>query len=124
MTLEDADEGALLTLVHSNVPDEQTGYERGGWAEYYFEPMKAISPDQGQGCCWEGKGYPAQDKGCQDQAQARDHEGAAKAKRRTATAAKAASVKKKPKKARVIAKAKVKAPNGNKRRPSRGAKRR
>jgi uncharacterized protein YndB with AHSA1/START domain len=40
MTLEDVEDGALLTLVHSNVPDEQTSYEQGGWQEYYFEPMK------------------------------------------------------------------------------------
>ena len=38
--LEDTDEGAFLTLLHSNVPNEQTSYERGGWQEYYFEPMK------------------------------------------------------------------------------------
>ena len=41
VTLDDADGGALLTLVHTNVPDELTSYEQGGWAEYYFEPMKA-----------------------------------------------------------------------------------
>ena len=40
VSLEDTDDGALLTLVHSNVPDEQTSYEQGGWQEYYFEPMK------------------------------------------------------------------------------------
>ena len=40
VTLEDADGGALLTLVHTNVPDELTSYEQGGWEEYYFEPMK------------------------------------------------------------------------------------
>ena len=27
--------------MHSNVPEEQTSYEQGGWQEYYFEPMKA-----------------------------------------------------------------------------------
>jgi uncharacterized protein YndB with AHSA1/START domain len=39
VTLEDDDGGTLLTLVHSNVPDEQTSYEQGGWQERYFEPM-------------------------------------------------------------------------------------
>jgi uncharacterized protein YndB with AHSA1/START domain len=39
VTLEDDDGGTLLTLVHSNVPDEQTSYEQGGWQEHYFEPM-------------------------------------------------------------------------------------
>jgi len=29
-----------LTLVHSNVPDEHTSYEEGGWESNYFEPMK------------------------------------------------------------------------------------
>ena len=41
LMLEDVDGGTLLTLVHSNVPEEQTSYEQGGWQEYYFEPMKA-----------------------------------------------------------------------------------
>ena len=40
VTLEDVDEGALLTLVHSNVPDEQRNYEEGGWESNYFEPMR------------------------------------------------------------------------------------
>jgi uncharacterized protein YndB with AHSA1/START domain len=39
VTLEDDDEGTLLTLVHSNVPDGQTKYEQRGWQEHYFEPM-------------------------------------------------------------------------------------
>lgn len=37
--LEDDDEGTLLTLVHSNVPEGQTSYEESGWQEHYFEPM-------------------------------------------------------------------------------------
>ena len=40
MTLEGVEDGTVLTLVHSNVPDGQTSYEQGGWQEYYFEPMK------------------------------------------------------------------------------------
>jgi uncharacterized protein YndB with AHSA1/START domain len=40
LTLEEVEGGTLLTLVHSNVPDEQTSYEQGGWQEHYFEPMK------------------------------------------------------------------------------------
>ena len=40
VTLEQVEDGTLLTLVHRNVPEEQTGYERGGWQEHYFEPMK------------------------------------------------------------------------------------
>ena len=40
VTLEEVAEGTLLTLVHSNVPKEQTSYERGGWQEHYFDPMQ------------------------------------------------------------------------------------
>ncbi len=31
----------LLTLEHSNVPDNQRSYEEGGWQSNYFEPMVA-----------------------------------------------------------------------------------
>jgi uncharacterized protein YndB with AHSA1/START domain len=41
LTLEPVEEGTLLTLEHSNVPDEQRSYEEGGWQENYFEPMVA-----------------------------------------------------------------------------------
>jgi len=33
--------GTKLTLTHRNVPDGQTSYEKHGWREFYFEPMKA-----------------------------------------------------------------------------------
>jgi activator of HSP90 ATPase len=33
--------GTRLTLTHSGVPDGQTGYENGGWQDFYFAPMKA-----------------------------------------------------------------------------------
>jgi hypothetical protein len=33
--------GARLTLTHSGVPDGQTSYEKGGWQDNYFAPMKA-----------------------------------------------------------------------------------
>jgi uncharacterized protein YndB with AHSA1/START domain len=39
VTLEEVDGETLLTLIHSNVPDGQTSYQRGGWQEHYFEPM-------------------------------------------------------------------------------------
>jgi len=32
--------GTLLTLNHRNVPDEQTDYEKFGWENHYFTPMK------------------------------------------------------------------------------------
>jgi activator of HSP90 ATPase len=41
LTLAPAAEGCLLTLRHSRVPDGQTGYERSGWQEFYFKPMRA-----------------------------------------------------------------------------------
>jgi uncharacterized protein YndB with AHSA1/START domain len=40
LTFEEAGDGTLMTLVHSNVPDEQTSYELSGWREHYFEPMR------------------------------------------------------------------------------------
>jgi uncharacterized protein YndB with AHSA1/START domain len=41
LTLEPVEEGTLLTLEHTNVPDEQRSYEENGWQENYFEPMIA-----------------------------------------------------------------------------------
>jgi len=38
--LTPVDGGTKLTLKHSNVPDEHTSYEAGGWQSRYFEPMK------------------------------------------------------------------------------------
>src|SRR5277367_3582740 len=39
--LEEAEDGTLLTLVHSNVPDDHRSYEEGGWQSNYFQPMQA-----------------------------------------------------------------------------------
>jgi uncharacterized protein YndB with AHSA1/START domain len=41
VVLEATDDGTLLTLVHSNVPEEHRSYEEGGWESNYFEPMRA-----------------------------------------------------------------------------------
>ena len=49
VTLEEVEGGTLLTLVHSNVPDEQMSYEQGGWQEHYFEPMKEYFAGRKQG---------------------------------------------------------------------------
>ena len=48
VVLEEIDGSTLLTLMHANVPDEQTSYEQGGWQEYYFKPMKGYfsSPER------------------------------------------------------------------------------
>jgi uncharacterized protein YndB with AHSA1/START domain len=51
--LEDAEDGTLLTLIHSNVPDDHRSYEEGGWQSNYFEPMQAyfaaLEPDEEEG---------------------------------------------------------------------------
>ena len=121
VTLEDADTGALLTLVHTNVPDDQTSYELGGWEEYYFEPMKAyFSETKGKATAVAKKAKPGTPKTKRKRAATK----ATKAKRRPATAAKAALGKKKPKKARVAVKPKSKRATGAKRRSSRGTRRR
>jgi hypothetical protein len=41
VTLEEVDDGTLLTLVHSKVPEAHKSYEEGGWEKHYFEPMKS-----------------------------------------------------------------------------------
>jgi activator of HSP90 ATPase len=40
VTLKPVAGGTKLTLLHSGIPDDQTGY-REGWVDYYFTPMKA-----------------------------------------------------------------------------------
>jgi uncharacterized protein YndB with AHSA1/START domain len=48
--LEDGEDGTLLTLIHSNVPNDHRTYEEGGWESNYFEPMQsyfaAIGPEE------------------------------------------------------------------------------
>ena len=39
--LEPTTTGTRLTLTHRGVPDGQTGYENGGWQDFYFAPMQA-----------------------------------------------------------------------------------
>jgi uncharacterized protein YndB with AHSA1/START domain len=39
----------LLTLEHSNVPDEQRDYEEDGWQSNYFEPMVAYFSERKEG---------------------------------------------------------------------------
>ena len=41
VVLEPVGGETLLTLEHSNVPDEYSSYEEGGWESNYFEPMIA-----------------------------------------------------------------------------------
>jgi uncharacterized protein YndB with AHSA1/START domain len=49
VTLEDVEGGTLLTLVHSNVPDDQRNYQEGGWQSKYFEPMQRYFARRGRG---------------------------------------------------------------------------
>jgi uncharacterized protein YndB with AHSA1/START domain len=46
VTLEEAENGTLLTLVHGHVPDDQMSYEQGGWEQHYFGPMKKYFADR------------------------------------------------------------------------------
>ena len=48
VVLQEVDEGTLLTLVHSNVPDQQTSYQEGGWEQNYFEPMVAYFAERNE----------------------------------------------------------------------------
>ena len=41
IVLQESEDGTLLTIEHSNVPDEHKSYEEGGWQSHYFEPMVA-----------------------------------------------------------------------------------
>ena len=49
VVLQEVGEGTLLTLEHSNVPDEHRSYEEGGWQQNYFEPMVAYFTERKQG---------------------------------------------------------------------------
>ena len=48
VVLQEVDEGTLLTLVHGNVPEEQTSYQEGGWQQNYFEPMVAYFAERNE----------------------------------------------------------------------------
>jgi activator of HSP90 ATPase len=39
--VEDVEGGAMLTLSHSNMPDDQVDSYRQGWEDFYFQPMRA-----------------------------------------------------------------------------------
>jgi uncharacterized protein YndB with AHSA1/START domain len=46
VTLRAVPGGTRVTLHHSRVPDGHTSYERGGWQDHYFKPMKAYFTKQ------------------------------------------------------------------------------
>lgn len=113
ITLDEVADATLLTLVHSNVPDGQTSYERGGWQEHYFEPMREYFAERA-------------DKQAKTAAKAKAKR---KAKARSATKAKAIPKAKKAgkKKSRATAKAKskpkAKSAKNSKRKAARGGSR-
>jgi activator of HSP90 ATPase len=39
ISIEEIENGSLLTLTHTNIPEGQSDYEK-GWIEHYFNPMK------------------------------------------------------------------------------------
>lgn len=117
VTLEETEDGTLLTLVHSNVPKEQISYQQGGWRHHYFEPMQE---------------YFAKDKraGAGRKAKAAKPKTKAKAKTKSKTKPAAARAKPKPaaKKAKAGSKKKSKRaaattkPKGAKKAKRKGAK--
>jgi uncharacterized protein YndB with AHSA1/START domain len=46
VTLRAVPGGTRVTLRHSHVPDNHTSYEKGGWQDHYFRPMKAYFAKQ------------------------------------------------------------------------------
>jgi activator of HSP90 ATPase len=38
--LEPRGDQTLVRIVHTNVPDEDRGYEEGGWKDNYLDPMR------------------------------------------------------------------------------------
>lgn len=38
--IEPQDDNSVLTLIHENIPDGQSGEYEKGWLEYYFKPMR------------------------------------------------------------------------------------
>jgi activator of HSP90 ATPase len=38
--LEEVPEGTRVTLIHSNMPEDQVESYRQGWEAFYFKPMK------------------------------------------------------------------------------------
>ena len=116
VTLEEVEGGTLLTLVHSNVPDEQTSYEQAGWQEHYFEPMKEYFADRRRAGAGGTSKAPAP--------KTKRKRAAAGAKsKRVAPKAKTAVGKKKSKRA-IAAKSKPKRGKKAKSKPARGKRRR
>jgi hypothetical protein len=41
-TFEAVDDGTLIRVRHTNVPDGQRDYENGGWQQSSFHPMRVF----------------------------------------------------------------------------------
>ena len=117
LTLEDVEGGTLVILQHSNVPEEQTRYEQGGWQQYYFEPMKKYFAKAKR-----ARGAKKPKKAARKPKPKAKRATTMKAERGPTPKAKAAD-KKKPKRA-VAAKTKPKRAGAAKRKPARATARR
>jgi uncharacterized protein YndB with AHSA1/START domain len=104
VTLEETEDGTLLTLVHSKVPEAHKSYEQGGWEKHYFEPMKAYFGEGEEA----GTGRKAKAAKPKTKAKAKTP---AKSKTKSKTKRAAASTKSKPtaKRAKTAARSKKKA---------------
>jgi uncharacterized protein YndB with AHSA1/START domain len=106
VTLTETVDGTTLTLLHVNVPAEQTSYEEGGWQQHYFEPMQEYFAKRNQAAGEEAAPKKASKKA---KARAEAPKTAPKTKTKRAAASKAKSAKSKTKaKAKAKAKAKTK----------------
>jgi uncharacterized protein YndB with AHSA1/START domain len=101
VTLEEVEDGTLLTLEHSKVPHDQRSYEEGGWQEHYFKPMKEYFAKRRQA----GARSKAKAAAPKSKAKSKTKPAASRAKSQPATRAKSRN-KKKTK--RAVAKAKPK----------------
>lgn len=41
VTFDQSETGTLITIRHSNVPDDHLSYENGGWQKSYIDPMRS-----------------------------------------------------------------------------------
>jgi uncharacterized protein YndB with AHSA1/START domain len=118
VTLEEVEDGTLLTLVHSQVPDGQTSYEEGGWQEHYFEPMQEYFKKRKRGG---GKTKAAPKAKTKSKAKSKTKRTATRAKSKPAAAK--AKTRNKKKSKRVAVKAKPKSKKKAKRKTTAGKRR-
>ncbi len=126
VTFEDVEGGTLMTIEHSNVPDEQRHYEQGGWQKHYFDPMQEYFTGRQQG----GAGAASKAAAPKTRAKTKAKRVAAKAKAKQAApkakiavgkkrSKRAAAAKAKPSRAKKNAKTSAKKKNAGKMRKKR-----